>query len=120
MYRIIGQPINFRNIGTSNLVIPPPSEESIRISKICGFGLKYGYAAAVAAFEISKSTYYNYLKLYKISQEFSIKLELKSKRPHNLRKPNWDKRITCFIRKMREDHANIGKDKIKYYLGFHA
>jgi transposase InsO family protein len=116
MYRIIGQPINFRKIGTSNLVIEPPSESSIRIIKICEFGLKYGYAVAVSAFEISKSTYYNYLKLYKISQEFSISLELKSKKPHNLRKANWDKRIIWFIRKMREEYANIGKDKIKYYL----
>lgn len=116
MYRIIGQPINFRSIGTSNLVVEAPSEESLRISKICEFGLKYGYAAAITAFEISKSTYYNYLKLYKISEEFGVKLELKSKKPHNLRKPNWDKRIIFFIRKMRDDHANIGKDKIKYYL----
>ncbi len=101
MYRIIGQPINFRNIGTSDLITPLPSEESLRIRKICEFGLKHGYIAATEAFEISKSTYYNYLKLYKISQEFSIKLELKSKRPQKLRKPSWDKHIVWFIRKMR-------------------
>jgi transposase InsO family protein len=116
MYKIIGQPINLRYIGRSNLIEQPESAEELRIIKICEFGLKHGYKAAIEAFEISKSTYYLYLKQYKISQEFNIRLKIKSKRPHKLRVSNWDKKVVWFIRKMRSDHPNLGKDKIKYYL----
>ncbi len=116
MYRIIGQPINMRYIGTCNIVKSELSAEALQIIKIAEFGLKYGYKAALEAFNIKKSTYYNYVKQYKICQEYNMQLETKSKRPHNVRKASWNKKIVKFICKMRTDHANIGKDKIKYYL----
>ena len=116
MYKIKGQPINFRYIGASNLVTYSESQESLRLTKISEFGLKYGYKAAIEAFGVSKSTYYRYVKLYKISQEFNIPLEMKSKRPHRLRLAKWDKKVVSFISKLRTDHPNLGKDKIKYYL----
>lgn len=116
MYRIIGQPINLRHIATSNIVKPELSVKALQIIKIAEFGLIYGYKAALDAFNIKKSTYYNYVKQYKICQEYKIQLEVKSKRPHNVRKPCWNKKIVKFICKMRNDHPNMGKDKIKYYL----
>jgi transposase InsO family protein len=116
MYKIIGQPINMRYIATSNIVAKEPSEEAKQIIHIAEFGLKYGYRAAVEAFSISKSSYYNYVKRYKLSQSYNMILEVKSKRPHNIRKASWDKRIVRFICRLREKRANIGKSKIKYYL----
>ena len=114
--RVIGQPINLRYIGASKLSKESHSEEGLRIVKICEFGLKYGYKAATEVFDISKSTYYVYLKRYKVSQEFNITLSFKSKRPNTLRKCNWNKKIVRFIRQMRKVHPNLGKSKIKYYL----
>jgi transposase InsO family protein len=114
--QIIGQPINFRYVGTSHLVKAECSEAAKRIIKISEFGLKYGYKAALDAFNTKKSMYYEYVKLYKNCQEYGLQLEVKSKRPHNVRKANWDKRIVKFIKTIRHNHANIGKDKIKYYL----
>ena len=39
--------------------------------KIVRFGLKYGYKAAIEAFSIGKSTYYNYVKDYKKSRDIT-------------------------------------------------
>lgn len=108
MFRIIGQPINMRYIGTSKLV--PPKESWSLISKVATFGLKHGYKAAVDAFSISKSTYYNYVRLYKAGES------LKSKRPLLVRKKSWNTRIVKFIREIRASKPNIGKSKIKFYL----
>lgn len=116
MYRIIGQPINLRYIATSNIVIPELSAKALQIIKISEFGLKYGYKAALDAFNIKKSTYYNYVKRYKICQEYEVQLEVKSKRPHKVRKACWNNKIVKFICKIRMKHPNIGKDKIKHYL----
>lgn len=116
MYKIIGLPINFRYIGGSNLKPIEETSDSLRIRKICEFGLKYGYKAAAEAFEISKSSYYIYLAKYKLSQELNVALKIGSKCPHKRRVANWNKKIISFICRMRADHANIGKDKIKFYL----
>lgn len=111
MYKIIGQPINMRFLGSRNTTTLNENKECWQlISRIATFGLKYGYKAAVDAFMISKSTYYNYVSLYKSGKE------LKSKRPINVRKAFWDKRIVKFIRTIRSDRPNIGKVKIKFYL----
>lgn len=116
MYRIVGQPVNIRRIYKIGVLESELSEQEQKIIKIVEFGLRYGYKAAVEAFELSKSSYYNYVKLYKASQENGCKIEIKSKRPNNIRKANWDGRIVKFICNMRKDHANIGKDKIKPHL----
>lgn len=121
MYKIIGQPINFRYLGISNLVekaVPekPLSEEARRIIMISEFGLKHGYEAAIDAYRISKTTYYAYLKKYKLNKDEGLPIEIKSKRPNQLRTKCWNSKIVWFVCKMRHDHPNIGKDKIKYYL----
>lgn len=83
--------------------------------KIVKFGLKHGYKLAVEAFGIKKSVYYKYAKQYKESTNIR-QLKPKSKKPVRIRKSCWDKVIVRFIRNIRYEHPNIGKDKIKYYL----
>ena len=118
MYKIIGQPINMRYLGRLHKSVQPIelNEKTLRLNQICEFGLKYGYKATVDAFGISKSTYYGYLKMYKQCAENGVLFEFKSTRPHNFRRAKWNKKVVNFIIKMRTDHANIGKNKIKYYL----
>ncbi|MFO0320558.1 MAG: DDE-type integrase/transposase/recombinase, partial [Neisseriaceae bacterium] len=116
MYRIIGQPINIRRVYKIGINESELTEQAQKIIKIVEFGLNYGYKAAIEAFELSKSSYYNYVKLYKACQDNGCIIEIKSKRPHNIRKANWDSRIVKFICKMRKDHPNIGKYKIKPHL----
>lgn len=116
MYKIIGQTINIRYVSASKIVEAPLSEQSQKIVRIGEFGSKYGYKAALDAFNIKKTIYYKYAKQYKLYKEYGIAPEVKSKRPHNVRKANWDKRLVRFIKQIRFDHPNIGKDKIKVYL----
>ena len=83
--------------------------------KIVRFGLKYGYKATIDAFGIKKSTYYNYVMECKQSKDFK-QLKPRSKKPIRVRQPNWNKSVVQFIKHFRHQHANIGKEKIKYYL----
>ena len=64
MYRITGPAINLRYIATEIKLDTPLSEESTYIIKVAEFGIKYGYLVAMEAFNLSKSTYYCYHKLY--------------------------------------------------------
>ena len=103
MYRIIGQPINFRYVAVSKIIKEELSDKAKQIIKISEFGLKYGYKAAISAFNFKKSMYYEYVKLYKACKANNLELEVKSKRPHTIRKANWDKKPY-----IRYAHANIG------------
>ena len=116
MCRIIGQPINFRYIATQVKLDTPLSEQSLYIIKIAEFGIKHGHLVAMEAFNIGKSTYYHYRKLYLQYKEYGIVPKLQSKKPHNVRRHKWDKRLVRFIVEFRKSHPNIGKSKIKYYL----
>ena len=120
--RIVGQSINMRYIGNirkdlmgfADRPVELPDEVKHRI-RIVEFGIKHGYKVATEAFNISKSTYYNYLKLYRYASD-ALGIKSKSKKPKKIRKANWDNTIVRFIKLFREKHANIGKEKIKYYL----
>lgn len=116
MYKITGQPINFRYIGKLGLVKPELTGKAKELIKTCEFGIKYGYKAALEAFNLKKTMYYEYLQKYKLYKEYEIEITFKSKRPHKLRQSNWNGRIVRFIEQIRADHPNIGKDKIKPYL----
>jgi transposase InsO family protein len=116
MYRIVSQPINFRYIGNSGIVKAELPEDFKYIVKICEHGLKYGYKAAIEAFDIGKSTYYTHLKEYRLYLEHGIVPVRKSKRPHNIREANWHKYIVRFICRIRTNRPNIGKSKIKPHL----
>jgi transposase InsO family protein len=116
MSRIIGQAINLCYVGSSNLIANKENEDWKFICRVAKFGQSYGYKAAVEAFGISKSTYYNYVNLYNSCIENNVEFAFNSRRPINVRKNQWDKRIVNFIRNIREKHPNIGKCKIKLYL----
>ncbi len=73
MFHIKGQPINFNYLATSKIVREESSDKAKHILRICEFGLKHGYKAAIDGFNISKSTYYHYLKHYKLCKEYKFK-----------------------------------------------
>lgn len=116
MYRITGQAINLRYIATSIKQDIQLSEQSLHIIKVAEFGIKHGYAVAIEAFNVSKSTYYHYRKLYLHYKEHGVVPILQSKKPDNVRKASWNKKVVRFIIKFRKSCPNIGKSKIKYYL----
>lgn len=76
----------------------------------------YGYHSASDAFEVGKTTLYRWRSLYLKSQGSLSSLKKKSTRPHSLRQTMVDFRIISEIRKLREDHYRLGKEKIKPLL----
>jgi hypothetical protein len=81
---------------------------------------KYGYKAAVDAFGVAKSTLYDWKSLFELSGKKPFSLAPKSTRPHNTRVMTTDYRLVEFIKGMRRDYGNVGKDIIKPFLDEYA
>ena len=81
---------------------------------------EYGTKATIDAYHISKSTIYDWKKVYKDHKKDNTSLIPKSRRPNTLRSTSWDIRIVQFISDIRKDHRNIGKYKIKPHLDIYC
>ena len=81
---------------------------------------KYGLKPTLEAFNLAKSTLYDWAKLYKESNKRSISLVPKSTRPNRTRIMQVDHRLTEFIKEMRREHGNIGKNMIKPFVDAYA
>lgn len=81
---------------------------------------KYGYKAAVDAFDIPKSTLYDWKRVFESSGKKPFSLVPKSTRPHKTRVMTTDYRLVEFIRQMRKEYGNVGKDIIKPFLDEYA
>lgn len=83
---------------------------------IINFFDKHGTRATKDAFNISRSTVYNWKRLYKDSKYNPNSLIPKSKRPINTRRMIVDPEIVGFIKSLRENNYRLGKAKIKTLL----
>lgn len=81
---------------------------------------KYGYKSAVDAFGVPKSTLYDWKRTYEASNKDSFSLVPKSTRPHSTRVMTTDHRLVEFIKVMRKEYGNVGKDIIKPFLDEYA
>ena len=88
--------------------------------EVIEFHTKYGTKATHDAFKVSKPTIYRWKKEYKESNRDNISLIPKSKKPHKLRTTSWDIHIVQFIKDIRREHRNLGKDKIKPLLDIYC
>jgi len=77
---------------------------------------KYGWKSACDAFDIRKSTLYDWKKLYEASGKRPSSLVPQTTRPHQTRTMVLDAKLVEFIKAMREEFDNIGRAKIKYFL----
>lgn len=81
---------------------------------------KYGYKSTVDAFGVGKSTLYDWKRLFELSGKKPFSLVPKSTRPHKTRLMTTDHRLVVFIRQMRKEYGNVGKDIIKPFLDEYA
>jgi hypothetical protein len=81
---------------------------------------KYGYKAAIDAFGVPKSTLYDWRKAFELSGKKPFSLVPKSTRPHHTRTMTTDCRLVEFIKVMRKEYGNVGKDIIKPFLDEYA
>ena len=81
---------------------------------------KYGYKSTCDAFDLPKSTLYDWKKRFELSGKKPFSLVPRSTRPHHTREMTTDYRLVEFIKAMREEYGNVGKDIIKPFLDEYA
>lgn len=81
---------------------------------------KFGWRSACHAYNIGKSTLYDWKREYEISGKRLRSLVPRSTKPKTTRRMLTDYRLVEFIRYMRQEYGNIGKDKIKIFLDKYA
>jgi len=76
----------------------------------------YGLASTKQAFKVSKATVYRWRRVFKQTEGKLSSLVPNSTRPKTVRQMTTDLRILEFIKRLRQLHYRIGKDKIKPLL----
>jgi transposase InsO family protein len=84
--------------------------------QVIEYHTKYGTQPTIDAFKISKASIFRWKKLYLDSNKNIYCLIPQSRKPHTLRTMNTDIKIIEYIKKLREAHPNLGKEKIKPLL----
>jgi len=100
----------------SNPLYLKNKEEIQRRLEALHFKSKYGLEPTLAAFKISKRTFYNWQKMIIEGRGKKISLAPKSKRPLNLRKSKIEHWYELKILELRKNYQRMGKEKIKYFL----
>jgi hypothetical protein len=83
-------------------------------------GRKYGTASAIAAFGISRRTYFNWKKKLSGSRGKLSSLIPRRTCPERTRTMIVDQRIVEFIREIREEYGRVGKHKLKVLVDAYA
>ncbi|KUK79522.1 MAG: integrase catalytic region [Microgenomates bacterium 39_7] len=81
---------------------------------------KYGWKPTTEAFKVGKSTLYDWKNRYEASNKALLSLIPKKTRPKRVRQMTTDWRLIQFIREFRQQHGNIGREKIKIFLDEYA
>ncbi len=100
---------------------------SLETSDVAAFRLhvlnyyeKYGLSPTLEAFKIKKSSLYNWRNAYRASGRRASSLIPHHTRPLHVRKMEADWKIVAFIKEMRKEHGNIGKQQLKPFVDAYA
>ena len=88
------------------------TEKAKHKARVLAFWEKYGLDATIEAFEVKERTLYYWKSQLKKGGGKITALNEKSKSPHNVRKREWPWQIKAEIRRIREEHPNLGKNKV--------
>lgn len=92
------------------------TQQAKRRAKILSFWEKHGLKTTQDAFEVSRRTLFAWKAQQKTGQGKLEALNEKSKRPKTVRYREWPQKLTDEIRHLRQEHPNLGKDKIHVLL----
>lgn len=81
---------------------------------------KHGLKSTLDAFNVKQSTFYDWKKIYEKSGRRMICLVPRSTAPYHVRIMKTDWRLVEFIKEMRKEYGNIGKNIIKPFLDVYA
>jgi len=90
------------------------NEAAMYRHKILCFWDDHGLSATLDAFAVSRSTLYNWERSFKASGITG--LTPRSTAPGHKRQRIWPKELINEIRRWREDHPNLGKEKLKPFI----
>ena len=85
-------------------------------ARVLAFWEKHNIEATIDAFNIQERTLYLWKSQLRKGEGKLIALNEKSKKPINIRRREWSQSIKDEIRRIREEHPNLGKDKIYPFL----
>ena len=92
------------------------TEEAKRRARILLFWAKHGLEPTIEAFEVSRSTLFEWKKIRKEKDGRMEALNPGSKRPKRVRLRDWPHEVQGEIRRLRKEHPNLGKEKIYIFL----
>ncbi len=90
--------------------------KALHKARVLAFWQKHGLPATLEAFKVKRSTLYLWKQQQKQGKGMIEALNERSRMPRNKRKRNWPIQITSEIRRQRDLHPNIGKDKLHVIL----
>lgn len=88
------------------------TKQALERLKILNHWEKHGLASAMDAFSVSRRTLFNWKKLLNKGEGKPEALNSKKRTPQRKRKRSWDFRILEEIKKIRDEHPNLGKEKM--------
>ena len=92
------------------------TEQAKKKLSVLLFWEKYGIEATKEAFKVSQRTLFNWKRQWKQGGFQMESLNERPKRPLNVRKRMWPQEIKNEIKKLRNEHPNLGKEKIHVLL----
>ncbi|MEK9171910.1 MAG: integrase core domain-containing protein, partial [Patescibacteria group bacterium] len=88
------------------------TKEAIRRTEILAFWSKHGLLATLDAFKVKRRTLFNWKRKLKQGDGKLEALNPQSRVPKIRRKRSWNPSVVEEIRHLRDEHPNLGKDKI--------
>ena len=92
------------------------TDKALNKIKVLQFWDKHGLEATLDAFPVKRRTLFLWKQKLKQANGKVEALNDISKRPHQLRKRNWSPLILSEIQRLRNEHPNLGKEKIYILL----
>ena len=90
--------------------------KALHKARVLAFWERHGLSTTIEAFGVKRSTLFLWKKQQKEGNGRIEALNERSKAPKNKRKRSWPIQITLEIKRQRNLHPNIGKDKLQVLL----
>lgn len=92
------------------------TQEAEKRARVLIFWEKHGLKTTRDAFGVSRRTLFLWKARRKAGGGKTEALNLKSRRPKSLRRREWSSQVREEIRRLREEHPNLGKEKLQVFL----
>lgn len=88
------------------------TEKAKQKARVLAFWDKHGLQATMEAFDVKRRTLFEWKRQFKQGGQKAEALNEKSKAPKITRKRSWSPEVLSEIKRLRQEHPNLGKDKI--------